>query len=295
MYYNYGRNGGEFMEITGYTTEEQVRAWLPKRAETAHKGNFGRVLLLCGSVGYTGAAALAARAAARCGSGLVFIGVPQTVYSIVAAKLEEPMVFPLPDRDGMFSVDAVDGILRLAQGKDAVLFGPGCGRGDGILACAKALLENLSVPLVIDADGINVLQEHKNVLRESACPVIVTPHEGEFLRLGGNLSHGREAGAKLLAADLDCICVLKGSGTVVSDGKQVFVNSTGNPGMACGGSGDVLAGMLTSFLGQGLSPMDAARCAVWLHGRAGDLCAAEIGEYGMLPSDMIQVLPRLLP
>jgi len=272
-----------------------VLSLLPKRKQDAHKGNFGRVLLLCGSVGYTGAAAMAAMAAARCGSGLVYLGVPQSVYPILAAKLDVPMVFPLPDDGGMFSSAAVTEILKRLPQMDAVLIGPGIGQSDGTHSCVRAVLENARCPVVVDADGINVLRHHIDILRESTCPVIVTPHPGEFVRLGGSAVLPREEAAKKLSQELNCICVLKGSGTVVTDGTAVFVNTTGNPGMAVGGSGDVLAGMLTSFVGQGVSPLEAAKLAVYLHGKAGDLCAETLGQYAMLPTDMIDTLCRLLP
>ena len=273
-----------------------VKSLLPIREKTAHKGDFGKVLLLCGSVGFTGAAALAAKAALRGGAGLVFLGVPEPVYPIVASMLLEAIVFPLPSEDGMLSAAAGAEIEKRLEDKDAVLIGPGLGRSEGVLSVVRTVLSRSRVPVVVDADGINVLSAHKNVLRESVCPTIVTPHEGEFARLGGDVkAYGREDAAKRLASELQTICVLKGSGTVVSDGTHVRVNTTGNPGMATGGSGDVLAGLLTALLGQGIEPFDAASAAVWLHGRAGDLCARRIGQYGMLPGDIVTTLPELLP
>ena len=278
-----------------WITEEYVSTCLPQRAPEAHKGDFGRILLLCGSVGYTGAASMAAQAAVRCGSGLTFVGVPDAIYPIVAGKLDVPMVFPLPSENGMLSSDGIRQILQKAKDMDAVLLGPGLGRSEGVRACVRAVIEQSRVPVVLDADGINTMSEHIDVLRDSACPLILTPHLGEFCRLGGRTDLPRELAAMELAETLGCICVLKGMNTVVTDGDTCFLNPTGNPGMAVGGSGDVLSGMIVSLLGQGLSPMDAACCSVFLHGRAGDLCAAEIGQYGMLPTDIIGILPRLLP
>ena len=151
-------------------------------------------------------------------------------------------------------------------------------------------------PVVLDADGINALEGHIDVLRGAACPVVLTPHDGEFARLGGDLQQfDRFQAATELARTTGSVVVLKGYRTVVTDGAVLSVNTTGNPGMATGGSGDVLAGILVSFLGQGLAPLDAAQAAVYLHGAAGDHCAATIGEYGMLPSDLIDAIPRLLP
>lgn len=270
-------------------TESFVRERIPQRNVTAHKGNFGRVLMICGSVGYTGAPCLAAWGALRSGCGLVYLCVPEAVYPIVATKMNEAMVFPLQENN------KVKNILSMLPNMNAVLIGPGMGRGDETFACVKAILQYSTVPVIMDADGINVLSEHIDLLRDSACPVILTPHEGEFMTLTGQKVANRKRDAMQLAKNTGSICVLKGHETVVTDGSTCLVNTTGNPGMAVGGSGDVLAGMIASFCGQGLSPLDAAASAVWLHGKAGDICAAELGQYGMLPTDMLQVLPRLLP
>lgn len=268
--------------------------WLPPRLKTAHKGDFGRILLLCGAVGYTGAPVLAAQAAVRTGAGLVFLGVPASVYPIVAGKLLEPMAFPLADRDGMLSEAAVPAILERLKTCDACLIGCGLGKSAGTLAAVKAVLENAHCPVVVDADGINVLEGHIDVLRGAACPVIVTPHDGEFRRLGGELSGSRRSAAWRLHRETGATVLLKGHRTVICGDEGCYVNLCGNPGMATGGSGDVLAGVIVSLLGQGLSPTKAAAAGAWLHGTAGDLCARRIGEYGMLPSDILDVLPRLL-
>ena len=278
-----------------FLTEDHVKSLLPVRKADAHKGNFGRILLLCGSVGFTGACAMAAKAAARTGAGLIYVGVPQDIYPIIACKLDEPMVFPLPAHEGKLASSAQKWITEKLPQMDAVLIGPGLGQNQGVRECVFTVLQEAKCPVVLDADGINVLASHIDVLRESACPVIVTPHPGEFKRLGGDLSIGREAAAQRLAKDLNCICLLKGHHTVISDGTTTVINPTGNPGMATGGSGDVLAGIICALLGQGLLPTDAAACGAWLHGAAGDLCAQEIGQYGMLPTDIISALPRLLP
>ena len=267
---------------------------LPDRKKDAHKGDFGKLLLLCGSRGYTGAAALAAMGALRSGAGLVYLGVPESIYAIEAVKLTEPVVFPLPDKGGKLSADSLDEILKLIPKMDAVLIGPGLGQSDGTLVVLQAVLESATCPVVIDADGINLLAGHKDILRGRKAPSILTPHMGEFARLGGSINKGRKEAAAEMAQDLGAIVVLKGSGTVITDGVSCCVNPTGNPGMAVGGSGDVLAGVITSLLGQGLTPFDAAACGAWLHGAAGDACAAELGQYGLLPSDMLKELPRLM-
>lgn len=273
---------------------EAVLNLLPDRDPWGHKGSFGRLLLLCGSRGYTGAAALAAMGALRSGAGLVYLGVPECIYEIEAIKLTEPVVFPLPDQNGALSPAAVGQIGQLLPKMDAVLLGPGLGQSEGTFAVTAFVLKNALCPVILDADGINVLSTHKDILRERTGPTILTPHDGEFQRIGGVLSGDRAADAARLARDLGCIVLLKGHRTVITDGSHVYRNPTGNPGMATGGSGDVLAGILAGLLGQGLPPLEAAACAAYLHGAAGDSCAETLGQYGMLPSDMLEVLPRLL-
>lgn len=273
---------------------QAVRNILPNRDPWAHKGDFGKILLLCGSRGYTGAAALAAMGALRSGAGLVYLGVPESIYAIEAVKLTEPIVFPLSDEGGMLSANAVAEISLKLPKMDAVLIGPGLGQSKGTLAVLKAVLREFSGPVVVDADGINLLAQHKYLLRGRTAPTILTPHDGEFIRLAGCLGEDRPAAAAALARELGCIVVLKGHETLITDGAVCYRNRTGNPGMAVGGSGDVLAGILVSLLGQGIKPMEAAAAAVWLHGTAGDRCAAEMGQYGMLPSDMVAALPRLM-
>lgn len=277
------------------TSEEFFSALLPKRPENAHKGDFGRVLILAGSIGYTGAPALAANAALRSGAGLIFVGVPEAVYPIVAGKLDEPMVFPLPcDSDGILNKHAIPEILQRLERCDACLIGPGLGRGKYILKIVSAVLGTAKCPVIIDADGINALEGHIDVLGQAACPVVLTPHEGEFVRLGGDLSDGRYLGAKKLSAQTGATVLLKGHRTVIIGQGKAYLNTTGNPGMATGGSGDVLAGILLSFLGQGLAPVDAAAAAAWLHGAAGDFCAGATGEYALTPTDIIANLSQFL-
>ena len=273
---------------------EQVLAILPDRDPFAHKGKFGKLLLLCGSRGYTGAAALASMGALRSGAGLVFLGVPESIYAIEAVKLTEAVVFPLPDRVGKLSEEAIPELLERLPKMDAVLIGPGLGQSDGVRAAVETVLKEAKCPVVLDADGINVIAPHKDILRERTYPTVLTPHDGEFVRLGGVIGADRVASARNMARELGCILLLKGHETVITDGSRAYVNRTGNPGMAVGGSGDVLAGIIVSFLGQGIEPLEAAACGAWVHGAAGDRCAAELGQYGMLPTDMVEVLPRLL-
>ena len=267
-------------------TEELVRRLLPPRRADGHKGDFGRIYVAAGSVGYTGAPVYAAEAASRTGSGLVFVGVPEVVYPIVAARCATAMAQPLPeDREAL---------LEQLSRCDAVVLGPGLGRAPRTEELVLFLLERLEKPVVLDADGINAAAAHIHVLRDRRGPTVVTPHGGEFLRLGGDLSRGREDAALAMARALGCVVVLKGPGTVVAapDGRT-RLNTTGNCGMAKGGSGDILAGMIASLIGQGAEPFDAAACAAWLHGRAGDLCSRDLTEYAMTPPDMIGRLPAV--
>lgn len=267
---------------------------LPNRRLDAHKGDFGKILLLAGSVGYTGAPVLSALGALRAGAGLVFLGVPESIYQIAAMKLIEPIVFPLPQQDGMLSQEALPRILEKASSMDAVLIGPGLGCSAATEEIVCQVLSAYPGPVVLDADGINLVGKHKDILRGRTSPTILTPHAGEFQRLTGGKPENRLDSAVEAAKDLGVILVLKGHETVITDGAAVYLNPTGNPGMAVGGSGDVLAGMIVSLLGQKIPPLEAAACGAWLHGAAGDLCAKELGQYGMLPTDMVQVLPRLL-
>ena len=275
-------------------THEKVLNILPDRDPFAHKGKFGKILLLCGSEGFTGAAALASMGALRSGAGLVFLGVPRSIYTIAAVKLMEAIVFPLPDEGGKLSSDAIAEIQDRLPKMDAVLVGPGLGQSRGVSDVVKAVLETAECPVVLDADGINVMAKHKNVLRGRKAPTILTPHDGEFVRLGGIPGEERVAAAEQMAKDLGIIMLLKGHRTTITDGSTTYINRTGNPGMAVGGSGDVLAGIIVSLLGQGIAPLEAAACGAWIHGAAGDRCAAEMGQYGMLPTDMLNILPRLL-
>lgn len=273
-------------------TGSRVRGILPRRDPAGHKGNFGKVLCVCGSVGYTGAPIFASRAAVRTGAGLVFLAVPKSVWPVAAVKSDEAMPFPLPETaDGKLSLLAEESIRQRASDCDAVLIGCGLGRDWQTDALVRNLL-SIEKPLVLDADGLNALGQSVELLQKRTAPTVLTPHEGEFLRLGGDLSCGRAAAAAAFSRNYGVYLVLKGHHTLVAapDGCMA-VNGTGNSGMAKGGSGDVLAGMLLSLLGQGCEAYDACCAAVWLHGRAGDLAAADKGERGMTPTDLLEQIP----
>lgn len=273
---------------------QDILSLLPDRDPAGHKGNYGKILLLCGSRGYTGAAALAAMGALRCGAGLVFLGVPESIYAIEAIKLTEAIVFPLPEENGMLSSDAVTPVRKKLRDIDVVLIGPGLGQSVGTMAVMNAVINSFEGPVILDADAINLLAADSDALRQRKGITILTPHEGEFRRLGIGLEEDRITGAQMLAREFGCIVIRKGHDSVITDGEAFWINPTGNPGMAVGGSGDVLAGMIAGLLGQGMKPLDAAACGAWLHGAAGDRAAEKLGQYALLPTDMLEQLPYLL-
>jgi len=278
----------DLIEQEVWNTELTKPPYLPRRKRDTHKGDYGKVFLLAGSRGYTGAPAFAANAAVRSGSGLVFLMVPENIYAIEAVKCDEAMVMPLPDDNSA--------VLKQAEACSAVLLGPGLGSSSRSKDLTLLLTEKLSKPLVVDADGINILSLHIDSLDNRSGLTVLTPHDGEFARLnGGPVGENRLEPARQFAVRHGCFLVLKGYRTITAcpDG-ACFINTTGNPGMAKGGSGDVLAGMIVSLLGQGLPPKEAVSAAVYLHGRAGDLSAEAFGEYGMIPSDLIRAIPTAI-
>lgn len=270
-------------------TTEPWQAKLPPRPRDAHKGDFGRVYILAGSVGYTGAPIFAAEAAVRTGAGLVFLGVPQEIWAVTAMRCREAMPAPVP-------ADMAE-LLEKMNNCDAVLLGPGLGRSPALDRRTLDLIPRIQVPLILDADGINAVAGHIDVLKaRGSALTVLTPHDGEFARLLGRpVGEDRLSQARKFARETGCVLVLKGYRTLTAfpDG-EVFVNTTGNPGMARGGSGDVLAGMLAALLGQKLPPKRAIPGGVWFHGRAGDLCAQALGEAGMIPTDMVDRIPLAL-
>ncbi len=277
--------------------ESFVKESLPERKRDGHKGDFGKNYILAGSVSFTGAPVLAAKACSRSGAGLVTVGTPASAWPIVAGKCLEEMPYPLPEEDGKIGFAAQEKILEKAEGCDALLIGPGLGRSSESDRLIRRLVTKLPQPLVLDADGISVLSGHIDCLnRRAEGSTVLTPHNGEFARLGGDLKENDRIGAaRDFAVENGCVLVLKGHRTVVAapDGR-VAINTTGNCGMAKGGSGDVLSGVILALLGMGIEPFRAAAAAVYLHGLAGDYCAAEKGEWGMVPGDMIEMLPYVI-
>jgi hydroxyethylthiazole kinase-like uncharacterized protein yjeF len=282
------------------TTLEEAEALLPRRAPDTHKRRCGSVLVVGGSPGLTGAAALAARAALRSGAGLVTLAVPEGVHDIFEVKLTEVMTRPLPQgKEGAISLKAAGAIAELSEGFDVVAVGPGLSTGGEVGKVVMELVKTLKVPLVLDADGLNAMIGQTALFAERQAPLILTPHPGEMARLAGKstaqVQADRMGTARENAEKWSAVVVLKGAGTLVAaPGGTVKVNATGNPGMATAGMGDVLTGCIASFVGQGLGAFDAAVVGVYYHGHAADLVAQMDGMVGMLAGDVIRHLPLAL-
>jgi len=276
---------------------------LPARRGDAHKGDFGRVLVVGGSRGMIGAPALAANAALRGGAGLVTVAVPETVQLAAAALCPCATSVPLAcAADGTPAGDAVRQAMDAAEGCDVLAVGPGMARGTVQRDIVRAAVEQ-TAPVVLDADGLNNLAEIDNWAALVRCPLVLTPHPGEFATLTGGavapIQSDREgvalaAARQWASAGTALVVALKGAGTVVTDGRRVYVNATGNPGMATGGSGDVLTGLSAALLAQGVEPFDAACLAVYVHGLAGDLAAEKLGEVSLIASDLLDFLPQAM-
>jgi hydroxyethylthiazole kinase-like uncharacterized protein yjeF len=277
-----------------------IRSLLPVRHRAAHKGTFGHAGLIAGSAGKTGAAAMAAMAALRIGAGLVTVATPRSVSDVLEAKLLEAMIFPVPETEARtLSKQALESLRAFAADKTALAIGPGIGTHPDTQTLVHNLLVEVNKPMVLDADGINALAGHREMLSRAGGPLVLTPHPGEMARLLGitsaEVQRDRLGVAARLAREQHVCVVLKGAGTIVAgpDGR-LAVNSTGNPGMATAGTGDVLTGIITGLLAQGLSAWDAACAGVYLHGLAGDLAASEQGEMGLIAGDVIQAIPWAL-
>lgn len=284
-------------DIKCETTEEnQVRAWLPERKADSHKGDFGKGLIIAASRGMTGAGVLSAKAASSTGIGLVCEAVPESLHDIMEIKLTEEMTMPLPDSGtGEISETAVSAIKEKLPWADGVLFGCGLGRGSGVTAVLEELLKSCRVPLIIDADGLYALSQNPELLLSASCPVVLTPHSAEMARLCGksvsDIESDRFAVVKAFSEQYHCITLLKGSKTLVSDGIHTFVNTTGNNGMATGGSGDVLSGVLLALASLGIHPLHAAAAAAYLHGLAGDFAAGQYGVHGVTACKILEHIP----
>lgn len=276
----------------------EIRKIIPKRKLDAHKGNFGHVFVLAGSLGLTGAAFLTSKAALLSGSGLVTLGIPESLNPIMEVKLTEVMTKPLAETKTFTpSIKAFSQINKILPEIDALAIGPGISRNPQTKKLVHKLLLSVAKPLVLDADGINALIGKLNILNRLKSGLIITPHPGEMSRLlsisVNEIQNNRIKIAKDLAKKYNLVVVLKGYRTVVvaSDAKT-YINKTGNPGMASGGCGDVLTGVIASFLGQGINPFEAAKLAVYLHGLAADFAAKERGKVSLIASDILNKLPK---
>jgi NAD(P)H-hydrate epimerase len=270
---------------------------LPERKPDSHKGDFGRALLVGGSRGMSGAIAMAGLAALRSGAGLVTLAVPRSIQDVVASIEPSYMTHGLPEEDGGIADAAADDLLALTINATAVALGPGLGRCRGMPNLVERLYREVMQAMVVDADGLFALAARPNSIGGARGARILTPHPGEFERLAGTRPGEEdrvEAAAALARRDATgkSIVVLKGHHTVITDGHRYAINKTGNPGMATGGTGDVLTGIITALLCQGLEPFEAARLGVHLHGLAGDLAAEELGQISMIASDLIGYLPK---
>ncbi|NSW84187.1 MAG: NAD(P)H-hydrate dehydratase [Syntrophothermus sp.] len=285
---------------TNLVTEDWVAPWfLPRPAET-HKGSFGHVLVVGGSVGLTGAVVMAAEAALRSGAGLVTAAVPQSLQPAIESRLIEVMTTPLPETSlKTISLEALPALQSLLERTSVCVAGPGMGRYPEARAVIRFILETAGVPVVIDADGLNALAEDLGVLKDRQIPVILTPHPGEMSGLSGlsvaDIQADRLEVARGFASEWGVTLVLKGHNTVIATpGGDVYVNVTGNPGMATAGSGDVLSGIIAGFMAQGLLPDQAAISGVYVHGKAGDEAKKEKGERGLNAMDIVHYIPAVL-
>ncbi len=282
------------------TLLQEIRKKWPPRPPAAHKGDFGRVFILAGSRGYTGAAYLASMAAVRAGAGLVTLGVPEAVYPILARRSVEVMVRPLPStRAGALALRAWPEIRRFASTQDVFAIGPGLSRQGETAQLVRKILEHHLLPAVVDADGLNAFEGASSSLARAARGAILTPHPGEFKRLfgcsAGTSESARRRQAAAMARKFHTLVILKGRRTVVaSPTGKIYINTTGNAGMATGGTGDVLTGMIAALLGQKFSFWDAARFSVFLHGRAADLAIRKTGEVSLAAGDLLDYLPQAI-
>lgn len=276
--------------ITYNTVKSSI---LPRKANT-HKGDYGRIFIVAGSKGLTGAAIMASKAALKSGGGLITLGCPDSLNSIFEIALHEVMTLPLADNGVSLSKDCADNIIEKANNSSVLAFGCGLSNTKDIHSILKRILREVEVPVVIDADGLNALSKNINILKTAKSPVVLTPHIAEFARLSGyaveDINADREKYAKEFAAKWGVTLVLKSERTLVVDSTgNVCENMLGNAGMATGGSGDVLTGVIASFIGQGIE--NAVQCGVYIHSLAGDISANDKGHYGMTPTDIIENIP----
>lgn len=267
------------------------------RPDDSNKGSLGSLLCICGSYGMAGAAIMAGKAALKCGIGLLKIAVPKSIYPVCATNILESVYYPLEETsNGVISSKNTDFLLEMCEKSSAVVIGCGLSVCDDTKNLVQSVITNCEKPLVIDADALNCICNKPEILKNLKAPAIITPHPGEMARLlhstPKTVNSNRENTAIDFAKKFGVVTVLKGAGTIIAspDG-EVYINHTGNSGMATGGSGDVLSGIIGSLLAQGAAPINAATAGVFLHGTIGDLAAEKLGKISMLPTDMIDMIP----
>jgi len=271
---------------------------IPERSKSSHKGDYGRVLIVAGSRGMTGAAFLSAEGALLTGSGLVTAGIPEGLNCIMEIKLTEVMTLPLPETKNVsLSLKAKPQILEFSEKCDAVAIGPGIGTNDETKKLVRELLEEIEKPIVLDADGINALDGNIEIIKNRGSKTVITPHPGEMARLTdksiSEIQSKRKDITKSVAELTGAVVCLKGHGTIVADPSgKIYINETGNSGMATGGTGDILTGMIASFIGQKVDAQSAAISAVYLHGLAGDIAAEKKGQFSMRATDILNNIPE---
>lgn len=280
-------------------TKKSVKSCFPKRNKNSNKGQNGHMLSICGSYLMPGAAVICAEAALRSGVGLLKCAFPKSIYPVLTSHLIQPVFSPMSENeDKTLSMGALNKISEDLEWADSVAIGCGIGKNDDTEVIVNQVIRSSEVPVVLDADGINCVLANIDVLKDSCAPVVLTPHPGEMARLlnlsVAEVESSRIKTAKDFAEKYSCVLVLKGANTVVTDGNTVFVNTTGNPGMAMGGTGDMLTGMIGSFIAQGMDCYSAAKCAVYIHGLCGDITAQEISTHGMTIEDMLELLGALM-
>lgn len=288
--------GGNYAETI---TKAYVKNCFKKRSVNSNKGCFGKQLNICGSYLMPGASVICAKAALKTGVGLLKCAFPKSIYNVMTGHLIQPVFVPMSENESKtFSMGALTHILDEINRADSVAVGCGIGNNDDTQVLLNQIVKESNVPVVIDADGINSIIQNIDVLKDSKAKLVLTPHPGEMARLvnedASYVQQNRIDVAKAFAKEYGCIVVLKGANTVVTDGKAIFVNTTGNAGMAMGGTGDMLTGMIASFIAQGISPFDSAVSAVYIHGLCGDITAKEISQRGMTVDDMLELLGALM-
>ncbi len=287
--------GNEKLNVLKDTME--MKNILPKRKKVSHKGTYGKVGIIAGSLGMTGASYLTTTSCLRSGSGLVYTLTPKSLTNIMEVKTTEAIIKPVEDNNkGHFIPDSIKEIKKAIDNVDVLAIGPGMGVDNGRIKLLKEILRYTNLPIVLDGDGLNCVSQCRDILIKYNGDIVITPHPGELSRLLNigidEIQSNRIESAKKASKIFGVITVLKGANTIVCNKKgEIYINNTGNPGMATAGSGDVLTGIITSLIGQGLDLMDSAKLGVYLHGLSGDLASHDKGEYGLISSDIIERIP----